>query len=243
MLKITSFTGLLIIGLLRAAPGEAAAAKSPDQVIQAYVGAVGGQTAVDRIETREVRGKRHHGPKLVYYWQKPNKVLVEEGKKKAAFDGHGGWEMSTKKRVTRLAKGSQVPLLMDADPLRYVYLKQLYPDVQSSGPETVDGRKMDVLQATNDLGTTKFYFDGATHLLVRIDEKGETSAYFNYVTDFGDYQEVDGVKFPFRIVHDSTEPGARDNEFRISKVMQNVPLRPDLFNKPSLGSVVLGGRR
>ena len=51
------------------------------------------------------------------------------------------------------------------------------------------------------------------------------------------------MKFPFRIVHDSTEPGVKANELRISKVMQNVPLRPDLFNKPSLGSVVLGGKR
>ncbi|MDQ2711394.1 MAG: hypothetical protein M3Y24_04025 [Acidobacteriota bacterium] len=243
MLKITFVAGLLLVGLVRAVPPGPAAAKSPDQVIQAYVGAVGGQTAVDRIETREVRAQRHHGPKLVYYWQKPNKVLVEEGKKKAAFDGHGGWEVSTKKRVTKLAKGSQVPLLMDADPLRYVYLKQLYPDVQSGAPETVDGRKMDVLQAANDLGSTKFFFDGVSHLLVRIDEKGETSAYFNYVTEFSDYQQVDDVKFPFRIVHDSTEPDAKENELRISQVMQNVPLRPDLFNKPSLSSIVLGGRR
>ncbi len=211
--------------------------------MQAYVQALGGMAALERIDTREVAARQHHGAKLTYYWQKPNKVLLIEGKKRLAWDGGSGWMLSTKKKVTKLSKGLEQPLLMDANPDRYAHLQQLYSDVAAGPPETLDGRKMDVLVAPNDLGATKFYFDAATHLLTRIDETGVVSAYFKHVTDFGDYQPVDGVKLPFQIVHSSTEPGVRTQEIDISKVMQNVPLKPNLFVRPSGSSVVMGGKR
>ncbi len=217
--------------------------QSPDPVIDAYVRAVGGSASIARINTREVHAQRHHGSKLVYYWQKPNKVLLVEGKKKMGYDGGSGWILSSKKRVSKLPKGSQIPLEMDADPVRYARLKQLYPEVLAAPPETLDERRMNVLISPNTLGATKFYFDSSSHLLVRVEETGETSAYFKHVTDFSDYQEVDGVKLPFRIVHNSTEPGGKEEEIRISKVMQNVPLQPQLFAKPSGATVVLGGKR
>lgn len=151
--------------------------------------------------------------------------------------------LSSKKRVTKLSKGSQRPLQNDANPLRYAQLKQLYPDAEAAPGEQFDGQKMDVVQAPNDRGVTKLYFDSSTHLLRRIEETGDSSAYFKHVTDFLDYQDVDGLKFPFRIVHSSNEPNAKPDDVRISKVMQNVPLKPGLFTKPSTSSVVLGGKR
>ena len=52
-----------------------------------------------------------------------------------------------------------------------------------------------------------------------------------------------GIKFPFRIVHTSTEPGTKDQEIRISKVIQNVELKPSIFERPSSVAVTLGGKR
>ena len=199
--------------------------------------------AVDRIETRQVIAKQHRGAKLYYFWQKPNKVLLVNGKKKLGYDGGSGWMLSEKKRVTKLSKGSELPLEMDANPLRYVHLKQLYPEAQASHAEVLEGTKMDVLTAPNELGSTKFYFDEKTHVLARVEDRGEMSAYFLYTTEFSDYREVDGVKLPFRIVHTSTEPGGGEEDLQISKVMQNIPLQSDMFRKPTGGSVVLGGKR
>jgi hypothetical protein len=216
--------------------------KSVDQIVQAYVQAIGGMAAVERIETRETHAQRHHS-KLTYFWQKPNKVLLVEGKKKFAYDGGSGWMLSSKKRVTKLSKGAEQPLEIDADPIRYAHLRALYSEVNPAPPETVDERKMDVVVAPNDLGVTKLYFDAATHLLARVDETGETSAYFKHVTEFLDYKDQDGVKLPFRIVHHSTEPGVGTEELRISKVIQNVPIRPEIFKRPSGGTVILGGKR
>ncbi len=232
---------LLLSGV--ALPARNPPGKPADEIISQFVQAVGGAAAIERIDTREIHANRHHGAKLTYFWEKPNSVLLIEGKKRIGFDGSSGWMLSQKKRVSKLPKGSQQPLEMDANPLRYANLKQLYPEVKSAVPETLEDRKMDVLVSPNDLGSTKFYFDDSTHLLARVEETGEVSAYFKNVTDFLDYQEIDGIKLPFRIVHNSTEPGAKTEDLRISKVIQNAPLKPGLFSKPAGGGVVLGGKR
>jgi hypothetical protein len=166
-------------------PSLFAAGKSPDQVVADYLQAIGGADAVARVHSREVHAHQGHS-KVTYYWQKPNKVLLVDGKKKIGFDGSSGWMISSKKRVSRLPKGDEKSLLMDADPTRYAYIKQLYPDLAAANQEKLDGRAMDVLVGPNDRGQTKFYFDAVTHLLVHIEETGETSAYFKHETDFDD---------------------------------------------------------
>jgi hypothetical protein len=133
---------------------------------------------------------------------------------------------------------------MDANPLRYVYLKTLYPGGVSVAPnETVDSRPMNVLVAPNNLGAAKLYFDAQTHLLCRVEETGEVSAYYKNIAEFIDYKKVENVLFPFRIVHSSTAPGGAKTEFRISHVTENVKLEPGIFDRPQAGAVILGGKR
>src|SRR5579884_2875339 len=233
---------LLAAAIFAFSSHSSAASKTPDQILAGYVEAVGGQAALDRIETREIEAHRGHS-KVVYYWQKPNKVLLVDGKEKMGYDGGSGWMLSSKKRVSRLPKGNEKLLLTDADPVRFVHLKQLYSDLTSGNPATLDDRAMDVIVAPNDRGQTTFYFDSATHLLARIEDKGEISAYYKHITDFDDYREKDGIRLPFRIVHESNEPGGDSVEIRFNKVAHNVPLRPEIFRRPIGGSVVLGGKR
>jgi hypothetical protein len=214
-----------------------------DRILHDYIQALGGQAAIDRIQTREVRAEIHRGPKLTYFWQKPDKILLITKKEKIGYDGSGGWVLSKKKHLSRLAKGAQKPLEIDANPIRYVHLKTLYFEIHAASPEERDGVKMDVLVAPNDIGATKFYFDQSTHLLSRIEESGETSAYYKQTNEFLNYKELDGVRLPFRIIHSSTAPGVSPRDVRISKIQQNVELKPDIFSKPTEGAVVLGGKR
>ncbi len=217
--------------------------RSVDQILHDYTTAVGGEAILDKIETREIIAAEHHGPKLTYYWQKPNKVLLISKKETIGYNGSSGWVMSKRKHLTRLSKGAQQPLEMDADPVRYVHLKSMYSEIDAAPPEEVDGKPMEVLTAPNSIGTSKYYFDKSTHLLARIEEFGETSAYYKHIAEFSDYKEVDGVKLPFRILHRSTEPGGGTQELRIEKVEQNIELKPTIFNKPNSAAVVLGGKR
>ncbi len=238
-----AMAGILILGMAASQAADVPASRSVDQILHDYATAVGGEAAVDKIETREVVASEHHGSKVTYYWQKPNKVLLISKNGKIGYDGSSGWVLSKKKRVTRLPKGAQRPLEMNANPLGYVHLKSMYSDVNVAPPEEVDDRQMDVLTAPNDIGTTKFYFDRSTHLLTRIEELGESSAYYKHVAEFSDYKDVDGVKLPFRIVHRSGEPGGGAHDLRIKDVQQNVELKSTMFSKPNTAGVVLGGKR
>lgn len=228
----TFFLALFLLSL-------ASAPKSVDEILKLYVQQIGGQTALDHIHDREV-----DAGKQTFYWQDPDKVLlITHGERFGSDGGKTGWALSKKKKLTRLPHGRLREIRIDANPLRFAHLKDLYTELQAAPSEVVDSQPMDVIVAPNDLGSTKFYFDAQTHLLTRIEEFGETSAYYKHITDLSDYQEVDGIKFPFRIVHTSNEPGDKAEKISVSKVSQNVDLRADLFSKPNLGSVVLGGKR
>ena len=111
-------------------------------------------------------------------------------------------------------------------------LKEMYSELGPGPPETVDARAMHLIVAPNNLGATKFYFDAGTHLLRRIEETGETSAYFKTSTDFLNYKTVNAVRFPFRIVHSTTEPGGAKEDLRVSKVIENDPVNPAAFSNP-----------
>jgi len=217
--------------------------KPVDAVLHAYVQALGGEAAINRINDRQIEAKVHRAGKVTYYWAKPNKVVRVAHGEKVGFDGSSGWMLSRKKKLTKLPKPEQQDLETNANPLRYAYLHDLYSDPEAAPPESLDGRPMDVIVAPNNIGSTKFYFDASSHLLVRMEEFGVTSAYFKQVTEFLDYKSVDGIQFPFRIVHSTTEPGMKEKEIRISSIDQNVGLKPEFFTKPQLGAVTLGGKR
>ncbi len=102
---------------------------------------------------------------------------------------------------------------------------------------------MDVIIAPNNIAATKIYFDAATHLLRRVEEKGEISVYFTNTIDYFDYKDVDGVQLPFRMVHSTTEPEGHSEDLRVKKITHNVTLQAEVFSKPIPGQVVLGGKR
>src|ERR1700760_5038938 len=108
------------------------------QVIRLYVQSLGGRAAVDRITSRQLEIGAHRGLKATLYWQAPNKVLRVHGKEKEAFDGSTGWAQSKRKRLTRLPHAEQDEMLTDADPIRFVRLGDMYPELQPAPVETID---------------------------------------------------------------------------------------------------------
>ena len=242
-MKIFSAVLILAASLTGPATSAQSGGKAVDQVLNAYTQALGGQAALDKIDDRQIEAKVHHSGKVFYFWAKPNKVVRIAHGEKVGFDGSTGWMLSRKKKVTKLPKPEQQELQMNANPVRYAQLHDLYADIEPAPSERLDDRPMDILVAPNNIGATKFYFDAATHLLVRIEEFGVTSAYYKQVTEFSDYKNVDGIRFPFRILHTTTEPGVKDEEISISTLTQNVGLKPEFFTKPQIGAVTLGGKR
>ena len=222
---------------------EALAGRPAEGIWMDYVKAVGGQDAVDRLSSRETTVYVHHGKDMTLYWQKPNNVLSVSKKERIGYDGAHCWSLSSKSKVKKLTHGAELPMEMEANPLRFVHLKELYSEIDPAPSEELDGEKMDVIVAPNNLASTKLYFDAATHLLRRVEEKGEISVYFTNTIDYLDYKEVDGVRLPYRIVHTTTEPDGHAEDLRVKKITHNVTIQAEAFSKPQPGQVVLGGKR
>ncbi len=228
---------------LSAFPANAPAMRPPDAILGDYVKAVGGLDAVDRLTTRETLGELHGGPKVTLYWQKPNLVLSMTKKEREGYDGARGWILTKKRKIKKMSRGAELPIEMDANPLRFVHMKDFYTELDPAPAQEIDGEKMEVILAPNNIATTKLYFDAATHLLRRVEGNGEVSAYFTNTVEFLDYKEVDGVKLPFHILHSTTEPGGEHTDLRIKTITHNIHLQPEIFSKPIPGQAVMGGKR
>lgn len=226
-----------------------------DTVLDMFVRAAGGQAAIDNIRTRVIHGTirgatntmslvmgekgaaRNIGLKVICYWEKPDKAMEIQNSlfgmaSETGFDGTELWLLSSARKARKPDYQAREELETTANPLRYVYLKNLYPAVQLSAPESIDSRRMDVLTAANGNGVTKFYFDAHSHLLVDITEIGIVSSYYKRSVKLRNYKKVDGIEFPFRIAFTSPEPGAPTHEVRISKVKQNIEIPPEQFKRP-----------
>jgi hypothetical protein len=222
---------------------ETAPPRPVESILADYVNAAGGAIAVDRLTSRETFADIHRGPHITFYWQKPNKVLAVSKKERTGYDGSSGWTLSKKRKVKKLPHSAELTIELDANPLRYVHIKDIYSELNPAPGEELEGEKMEVILAPNTIAVTKLYFDAATHLLRRVEEQGETSAYFKNTVDYLDYKEVDGVQLPFHIVHTTTEPGGHGEDLRIKKITHNVPSQPEIFSKPVPAQVVMGGKR
>jgi hypothetical protein len=234
---------LCILAVARLAAADAPPPRPVESILADYVKAVGGYAAVDRLTTRETVASLHRGARVTLYWQKPDQVLSLSKKERIGYDGSRGWTLSNKRKIKKLAHGAEVPIEMDANPLRFAHIRDFYTELNSAPGEEIDGERMEVIVAPNDRSATKLYFDAASHLLRLVDESGEVSAYFKNKVEYLDYREVDGVRLPFRILHTTTEPGGASEDLRIKKITHNVPLQPEIFSKPQGGQVVMGGKR
>jgi hypothetical protein len=217
--------------------------KSVDAVLSDYAKAAGGLPAINAITSRKIVATTGLLDKQELYWQKPDKVLLFADKEKTGYDGSAGWVYTKRKKVQRLSQGQQMPLEINGNPLRFVNMRQLYSEVDPAPQVMVDGTLMDVLTVPNDLAKTTFYFDAKTHLLARMDEKGETSAYFTQVTWFENYKPIDGIMFPRLITHKTSDKSGSKEEFRVKSIEDNIPLDAEIFSKPQSTKLVFGGKR
>ena len=241
---MTRFFWLCIIGIAQLIYAADVPPPRPvESILADYVKAVGGQPAVDKLTTRETIAAIRHGGRITFYWEKPNYALAMSKRERTGYDGASGWLLSMKRKVKKLARGAELPLEMDANPLRFVHVKDFYSELNPAPAEEIDGEKMDVIIAPNNVAATKLYFDAGSHLLRRVEENGEISAYFTNTVDYSEYQEIDGVRLPFHIVHSTTEPGGNGEDLRIKKVTHNLPLQSEIFSKPQAVQVVMGGKR
>lgn len=216
------------------------------EVLDHYVKALGGQTAIDAVKTRVTRtaplGQTSSEKSIdEVYLKAPGKVLVyhqSEGYTLwAGSNGQQAWAQDSEKSYWGLLNTSQLHSIMrDSEIYPGSRVKDEYKNVVVAGKERVGERPAFVVAGISPEGVReKFYFDVRTGLLLRRHiEEPTLFGWFPMNENYEAYREVDGVKIPF-VVRMASAGGAWGvrTSYIVLDVKQNISIEDEKFDHPS----------
>ncbi len=203
----------------------------------------GGSARIQNIQTERMSGTLFVGDRqgtFVREIMRPNKIRMEvtiEGETTTmTFNGASGWKLN-------VTKGSDQP-----QPLNTVECKKMAEDADVDGPFldfTVKNAQIELLdkemlgpslvwklKVTRNNGDAECYYVESTGHYILMREKTSTQKGKSVTRDtvYKDFQHVEGVLFPFRIVS-----GDQDSQttLQFDKIQLNTPLDASEFEKPS----------
>jgi outer membrane lipoprotein-sorting protein len=208
------------------------------QLLDRYVEALGGATAIEKITSRVETGTasfRGQSVGLELFTQAPDRqALVQhlpQGDSLTVFDGQNGWFVLPG-RLTRVMQGAEIiAAQMDADLHFALRVQEMFPELHVEYPEKVGDREAYVLLCVKgDQPAAKLYFDEQSNLLLRAVRYADSPLGLDPTQiDYADYRDVDGVQVPFRVT--VSQPGS-SSTIQIEQVQQNVAIDDTRFAKP-----------
>lgn len=224
--------------------GNAAPSSDPtshptaDQLLDKYVQALGGASAVDKITSRVMKGTIDFGGRSLpidIYAKDPEKRIsvthMPDGESVTAFNGREGWLGMTGRPVREMHGSELDAAAIDADLHLATDLKRMLTQLEVQGREKIGDHDARVIVGQRDGKTPiRLYFDEQTGLLVRLVRYGDTAlGWLPTQIDYADYREANGVKVPYRWT--LARPSGRFT-IQVSKMQQNVPVDDANFVKP-----------
>ncbi len=218
---------------------ETAALPKAEDLLDKYLAAVGGATALDKITSRVQTGKLmafggQAFPAEVFS-KAPGKRIslmhLQGGDSVTAFDGQRGW-LSVPGRPAHMMSASESEAArMDADLQFAAHVKNMYPKFTVVDGEKIDGHDTYLVAGRAEgRPPLRLYLDKDTGLLLRAVRYAQSPLGLNPTqVDYADYRGADGVKVPFRWT--VARPG---NRFTIQAedMKQNVPVDDAKFAAP-----------
>jgi photosynthetic reaction center cytochrome c subunit len=213
-------------------------APTPDQLLDKYVQAAGGAAAIQKVNSRVMKGTIDFGGMSLpidIYAKDPLKRIsfthMAEGDNVTAFDGGEGW-LGMSGHPLREMHGSDLDgAAIDADLHLAAHLRRMFSETRTEATEKVaDHDAYVVIGQRDDKPPIRLYFDKQTGLLVRLVRFGETAlGWLPTEIDYADYRDVDGVKVPYRWT--LARPSGRFT-IQVNELKQNVPVDDAKFAKP-----------
>lgn len=207
------------MALLLCLPRGITAADVPtlDQVVDRYIKAVGGRTALSRSGAVTLTG---HCESTAPDESGPFEVLVKtpkvalsmgNGNLRMGYDGESVWRAAVPERLQQ-HKGRQFAELVTVfDPARALWWKEWYPEMAVNGVRKVGDRETWVLEThPGSPATERLFIDRESGLLVR-DEAAPGFAF-----TFSDYRQVNGIRAAFVI--QETAPNGIVYTYRFEKI-------------------------
>jgi len=221
-------------------PAEAKSSVAPtgEQLLDKYVEAVGGAAAIDKINSRVMKGTIDFGGMslpIEIYAKDPLKRIsfthMAGGDNVTAFDGREGWLGMTGHPLREMLGSDLDGAAIDADLHLGTHLKQMFRETRTEGTEKIGDHDAYVVVGQRDgKPPIRLDLDKQTGLLVRLVRFGETAlGMLPTQIDYADYRDVDGVKVPYRWT--LARPSGRFT-IQLNELKQNVPVDDAKFAKP-----------
>lgn len=219
--------------------GENNSIPSPDQLLDKYVEALGGDSAINQVSTRVMRGTMSFSGQSVpieIYCKAPDARIsfahMKAGDSVTAFNGHEGWLAMTG-GPSREMRGSDLDgASIDADLHLATHLKEMFTEIRVRGTEKIDDHNTyEVIGRRETKPPIRLYFDQQSGLLVRLIRYGDTAlGLLPTQIDYADYRNIQGVKVAYRWT--SARPSGRFT-VQVGEMQQNVPVDDAKFVKPA----------
>jgi hypothetical protein len=233
--------GLLVGLLLPFSVG----AQTVDEVIAKNIQARGGMEKIKAIQTVRTTGKFSQDSFRAVYVQenkrqeKVREELIVQGLAQVqAYDGKTGWQINPfrgRKDAELMSQDDTKTLLVDGDiDGLLVDYREKGHQAELLGHDSLEGTDCFKIKLTEKNGDIRYYFlDADSYLELKIETQSSIRGEIQYTeTWYGDYEQIQGVYFPFAI--ESNEVGSDSRQkFMVEKIEVNVPLDNTLFSMPA----------
>jgi len=222
---------LLLVSFHSAQADAPTTLPSPDEILERYVAAVGGRTAIEKLTTRRCTGREiddrpYRGPEAITPFEcvcaVPGRFKVRlrrpEGTWTEGFDGQIGWRLDVDglERDDTIGRGKTAWFF---DPQGALRIREYFRQLEVGGIGEVNGRSVYVVESDRPRAHYSLHFDVESGLLTRI----------GYYNELRDYREIDGVRIPMRLVR-SRKGGT--TTWELDRVEHDLPVSDDEFAAP-----------
>ena len=235
---------LVLLMALVAAP--AVQAVSVDELLAKNLEARGGAEKVAAIKTLKSEGKMLFGGQfelaLTQYQKAPESIRTEASLQGLtavqAWDGKDAWQISPfqGRKDPEKMSGDDAKSFADDAPIAGALIgaRERGSKIDYLGTEDVDGTGAHKLKVTLKNGDVEYVYLDPDHFLeIRTTaQRSVRGTQVVSVTDFGDYEEVAGVFFPFSMATENKADGSRQ-QITIEHAEANVPLEDSVFSFPA----------
>jgi outer membrane lipoprotein-sorting protein len=227
--------------------GSSATSAAAMTIIDRYLQAIGGASALSRITSEVKKGTMElsHGVQfpIEIAVKQPDKrsvrVQFPNGQSVEIEDGQAGWSQTPGRPIHSMSKSEATAARTDADPSFIAGLKQSFAKFETRPDAQINGNAVSVVRASNlNQAPVRLFFDKRSGLLVRLVRYVESPLGRNPTqVDYADYREVAGVQIPFRWT--AVQPQGQLT-VQLSEVQVNVQLDDSRFAKPP-SETAIGG--
>jgi photosynthetic reaction center cytochrome c subunit len=226
----------------QASPSPRPAGPTADDILNKYITAIGGQSAIDKMKSRVMKGSIATANGLTGTYEldqtAPDKgyevFVTSRGTMERVVNGSGAWEKN--QQGVRELSGQQLSDSKQSMLLfRNLKLKEQYARFRGPRRDRIGDRDVYILEGTtSDNRRERLAFDAESGLLLRRITYLQTMiGIIPEQTDFEDYRDVDGLKLPFLVRVSSVDAGNPFITRKLDDIKLNIPIDDTRFNPPS----------